>query len=119
MTTGALPTTDGPKRATFLELFFDLVFVFALTRIGARAFEDLALEPGGTEGWAPVTGGLKTLLLLLALWTVWQGTARTTSRYDPHHSWLRTIVITALVASMVMGVAIPHAFNVTGTGRRR
>ncbi|MEU7933449.1 low temperature requirement protein A [Micromonospora echinofusca] len=38
--------TKDTGRATFLELFFDLVFVFALTRISARAFEDLALEPG-------------------------------------------------------------------------
>ncbi|RIV40105.1 low temperature requirement protein A [Micromonospora radicis] len=108
------PVTQDPSRATFLELFFDLVFVFALTRISARAFEDLALEPGGAVGWSPVTGGAKTLLLLLALWAVWQNTAWSTSRYDPHHSGLQLIVITALVASMVMGVAIPRAFTTTG-----
>jgi low temperature requirement protein LtrA len=103
----------GPNRATFLELFFDLVFVFALTRVSARAFEDLALE-GGKTGWTALTGGGKTLLLLLALWAVWQGTAWTTSRYDPYHIWLQTIVIIALVGSMVMGVAIPRAFSSTG-----
>ncbi|MDW3848861.1 low temperature requirement protein A [Micromonospora sp. BRA006-A] len=100
----------GPDRATFLELFFDLVYVFALTRISARAFEDLVLE-GGQTGWSAVTGGGKTLLLLLALWAVWQGTAWTTSRYDPHHLWLQVIVITALISAMVMGVAIPRAFS--------
>lgn len=104
---------QGPNRATFLELFFDLVFVFALTRISARAFEDLALE-GGKTGWTALTGGGKTLLLLLALWSVWQGTAWTTSRYDPYHIWLQVIVITALVGSMVMGVAIPRAFSSAG-----
>ncbi|MEV1147767.1 low temperature requirement protein A, partial [Micromonospora sp. NPDC049799] len=109
-----LPTTEDPGRATFLELFFDLVFVFALTRISARAFEDLALEPGGGEGWSAVTGGGKTLLLLLALWAVWQGTAWTTSRYDPHQGWLQLVVIVSLVCSMVMGVAIPRAFAQTG-----
>lgn len=113
---GAAPLrrTGPAQRATFLELFFDLVYVFALTRISFRAFEDLALEPGGTTGWSPVTGGVKTLLLLLALWAVWQGTAWTTSRYDPHHGWLQFVVITALVGSMVMGVAIPRAFTSTG-----
>ncbi|MEV0427850.1 low temperature requirement protein A [Micromonospora sp. NPDC050495] len=104
---------QGPNRATFLELFFDLVFVFALTRISARAFEDLALE-GGKTGWTALTGGGKTLLLFLALWSVWQGTAWTTSRYDPYHTWLQVIVIAALVGSMVMGVAIPRAFSSTG-----
>ncbi|MFF0658019.1 low temperature requirement protein A [Micromonospora tulbaghiae] len=103
----------GPDRATFLELFFDLVYVFALTRISARAFEDLVLE-GGQTGWSAVTGGGKTLLLLLALWGVWQGTAWTTSRYDPHHLWLQVIVITALISAMVMGVAIPRAFSHSG-----
>ncbi|MFY1703071.1 low temperature requirement protein A [Micromonospora sp. WMMA1923] len=117
MTTGSggpVAAAGATTRATFLELFFDLVFVFALTRISARAFSDLALETGGNVGWAPVTGGGKTLLLLLALWSVWQGTAWTTSRYDPYHSWLQTMVIVALFCSMVMGVAIPHAFSTTG-----
>ncbi|MFI6231143.1 low temperature requirement protein A [Micromonospora echinospora] len=109
------PAAEGVQRASFLELFFDLVFVFAFTRISARAFEDLALEPGGTKGWHPVTGGAKTLLLLLALWAVWQGTTWTIGRYDPYHLWLQTIVITSLVCAMVMGVAIPHAFTNHGS----
>ncbi|PSK63126.1 hypothetical protein B0E53_04952 [Micromonospora sp. MH33] len=109
----ALRPAHGPSRATFLELFFDLVFVFALTRISARTFEDLALE-GGKTAWTAVTGGGKTLLLFLALWAIWQGTAWTTSRYDPYHIWLQVIVIIALVGSMVMAVAIPRAFTSTG-----
>ncbi|BCJ61530.1 low temperature requirement protein A [Micromonospora endophytica] len=108
------PGVQDPGRATVLELFFDLVFVFALTRISARAFEDLALEPGGATGWSPVTGGAKTLLLLLALWVVWQHTAWTTSRYDPYHAGLQLVVIITLVCAMVMGVAIPRAFTTTG-----
>lgn len=104
---------DDGTRATFLELFFDLVYVFALTRISARTFEDLALE-GTQTTWSALTGAGKTLLLLLALWMLWQGTAWTTSRYDPHHLWLQVIVITALVSAMVMGVAIPRAFREGG-----
>ncbi len=79
-----VPAASAPGRATFLELFFDLVFVFALTRISTRAFEDLTDAPGREHGWSAVTGSGKTLLLLLALWAVWQGTAWTTSRYDPY-----------------------------------
>ncbi|MEU1643305.1 low temperature requirement protein A [Micromonospora zamorensis] len=108
-----VPAATNPGRATFLELFFDLVYVFALTRISARAFEDLTQDPGREHGWGTVTGGGKTLLLLLALWAVWQGTAWTTSRYDPYKVPLQTVVITALVCSMVMGVAIPRAFSET------
>ncbi|MFF0721819.1 low temperature requirement protein A [Micromonospora sp. NPDC003816] len=111
---GRLTPVSQPGRATFLELFFDLVFVFALTRISARSFEDLALEPGGASGWTPVTGGLKTLLLLLALWALWQNTAWATSRYDPYHGGVQLIVMIALVCSMVMGVAIPQAITASG-----
>ncbi|MEU8210389.1 low temperature requirement protein A [Micromonospora sp. NPDC049044] len=107
------PAKRDPVRATFLELFFDLVYVFALTRISARAFEDLTDGPAREHGMAVVTGGGKTLLLLLALWSVWQGTAWTTSRYDPYKVPLQTVVITALVGSMLMGVAIPRAFSET------
>ncbi|TYC20582.1 low temperature requirement protein A [Micromonospora sp. MP36] len=102
------------KRATFLELFFDLVFVFAIARIGTRAFEDLAVAPGHGTGGRAVTDSGKTLLLGLALWAVWQGTAWTTSRYDPYHTSIQAIVIIALVCSMVMGVAIPRAFAQAG-----
>ncbi|MBQ1013636.1 low temperature requirement protein A [Micromonospora sp. M51] len=108
-----VPAAAAPGRATFLELFFDLVYVFALTRISARAFEDLTQDPGREHGWGTITGSGKTLLLLLALWAVWQGTAWTTSRYDPYRVPLQTVVITALVCSMVMGVAIPRAFSQT------
>ncbi|MEU7587701.1 low temperature requirement protein A [Micromonospora sp. NPDC049230] len=107
------PAKRDPGRATFLELFFDLVFVFALTRISARAFEDLTDGPAREHAAAAITGSGKTLLLLLALWSVWQGTAWTTSRYDPYRVSLQTVVITALVCSMLLGVAIPRAFSET------
>jgi low temperature requirement protein LtrA len=107
------PEAAASGRATFLELFFDLVYVFALTRISARAFEDLTASPAREHAWAAVTGGGKTLLLLLALWAVWQGTAWTTSRYDPYRVPLQIVVLTALVSSMVMGVATPRAFSET------
>ncbi|WP_435209541.1 low temperature requirement protein A [Micromonospora sp. bgisy143] len=108
-----VPAAATPGRATFLELFFDLVYVFALTRISARAFEDLSREPARDHAAAAITGSGKTLLLLLALWSVWQGTAWTTSRYDPYRAPLQIVVLTALVSSMVMGVAIPRAFSAT------
>lgn len=100
-----------PQRPTSLELFFDLVFVFALTRISVRAFEDLALEAGGAAWQRALPGTARSFLLLLALYSVWQGTAWMTSRYDPNWSVIQLIVVIALVGSMVMGVAIPRAFS--------
>ena len=53
-----------PGRATFLELFFDLVFVFALFRLSQGLLERLT--------WS---GASQTLVLLLAVWWVWGNTA--------------------------------------------
>jgi low temperature requirement protein LtrA len=65
MTSGAaglLRKPGQPQRATFLELFFDLVFVFALTRVSQRSVEDLT-----TQRRIVLTETGQTLLLLLAL----------------------------------------------------
>ncbi|MET8354431.1 low temperature requirement protein A [Micromonospora sp. NPDC005206] len=96
---------------TFLELFFDLVFVFALTRIVARAFEDVVVEPGGSAWSRALPGAGKTLILLLALYALWQGIAWTTSRYDPESITIQAVVTVALGSSLVMGVAVPRAFT--------
>lgn len=101
---------ESRRRATFLELFFDVVFVFALTRVSARAADALA-GPGFITPRVVLVGVAKAMFLLLALWTIWQFTAWTTSRYDPCHSSVQLVIVIALVASTVMGVAIPHAFS--------
>ncbi|WP_433529544.1 low temperature requirement protein A [Micromonospora sp. CA-263727] len=108
---GAEATHDRPGQVSFLELFFDLVFVFALTRIVARAFEDIVLEPGGSELPQALPGAGKTLLLLLALYALWQSTTWTTNRYDPNRTVIQAVVMVALGAGLVMGVAIPRAFD--------
>jgi low temperature requirement protein LtrA len=77
-----------PERATFLELFFDLVFVFALTRISQRLVEDFA--SGGRMALSE-TG--QTLLVLLALWMVWFATAVITDLYDPQRPEIQLLVV--------------------------
>lgn len=108
---GSEPAGARAARVTFLELFFDLVFVFALTRIVARAFEGLVVEPGGSAWFRALTGAGKTLLLLLALYALWRGTAWTTSRYDPESIAVQAVVAVALGAGLVMGVAVVRAFS--------
>ncbi|MEH1169313.1 low temperature requirement protein A [Micromonospora sp. CPCC 205539] len=61
-----------------LELFFELAFVVALTRVSHR-FTDLTDD----TGWAHVAGFGRTLLLFLALRLIWSHTTRITSRYRP------------------------------------
>ncbi|MGW5558548.1 low temperature requirement protein A [Micromonospora sp. NPDC003944] len=94
------------QRATFLELFLDLVFVFALTRISARLIVDF------TDGPRGVYAGLgQALLLFLALWAVWSVTVWSTSWLDPDAPIVQTVIIMTLGGSMTMAVAVPDAFG--------
>lgn len=98
------PTSSG--RATFLELFFDLAFVVALTRVSQR-FAGLSDE----SGWALVEGFGRTLLLFLALWLIWSHTAWITSRYEPERSIIQAVVVGTMFAGLVMAVTLPGAME--------
>ncbi|MET8040570.1 low temperature requirement protein A [Micromonospora sp. NPDC005215] len=98
------PTSSG--RATFLELFFDLAFVVALTRVSQR-FANLSDD----TGWALVTGFGRTLLLFLALWLIWSHTAWITSRYEPERPIIQAVVVGTMFAGLIMAVALPRAME--------
>lgn len=94
------------QRATFLELFLDLVFVFALTRISARLIADF------TDGQRGVLAGLgQSLLLFLALWAVWSLTVWSTSWLDPETSIVQTVIVMTTLGAMTMAVAVPDGFG--------
>jgi low temperature requirement protein LtrA len=106
MTSGAaelLRRPGEPQRAAFLELFFDLVFVFALASLSQGLIERL--------GWS---GGFQTLVLLLALWWVWSLTAGITDRFGPQRPAIQLMVIATMLGSLVMGAALPEAFGGRG-----
>jgi low temperature requirement protein LtrA len=62
----------GEERVTPLELFFDLVYVFAVTQLSHRLL-----------GHLDVRGALETLLLLVVVWSAWVGTTWITNWFDP------------------------------------
>jgi low temperature requirement protein LtrA len=93
----------GEPRATFLELFFDLVFVFAFARLSQMLIEQLS--------WR---GALKVLVLLLALWVVWISAAGTTNRYDTQRTTIQLLVLATMFGVMVMAAAAPGAFGERG-----
>ncbi|MEV0721894.1 low temperature requirement protein A [Micromonospora purpureochromogenes] len=101
--TELLRSPGDPQRPAFLELFFDLAFVFALTQLSHRLIEDLT--------WS---GAFQTLVLLLAIWWVWSLTAATTDRLNPQRSAVQLVVIATMVGGLVMAVAVPDAFGDTG-----
>ena len=88
------------SRVTPLELFFDLVFVLALTQCTAL----MAHEPT----W---TGLAKGLLVLGVMWWSWVGYAWLTSVVDPEEGVVRIAVFAAMAALLVVALCVPGAFE--------
>ncbi|MGI5211939.1 low temperature requirement protein A [Plantactinospora sp. CA-290183] len=103
---GLLRSATSSGRATFLELFFDLAFVVALTRVSQRF-----AHVGSDTGWELVAGLGRTLLLFLALWLVWSHTTWITSRYEPERSTIQAVVVGTMFAALVMAVTLPRAME--------
>ncbi len=90
---------DG-EQVTPLELFFDLVFVLALT----QCTEVMVDRPS----WAGVG---QALLLLGLLWWAWVGYAWLTSVLDPEEGTVRLVMFAAMAAFLVAALAVPEAFG--------
>ncbi|MDZ5446609.1 low temperature requirement protein A [Micromonospora sp. 4G57] len=94
------------RRATFLELFFDLVFVFALNQVSMRLINDFT-----TGHRLLFSEAAPTFLLFLALWMLWVSTVVLTSRVDPN-SWPGQIaVFMTMAGGVVMAVAVAQGFE--------
>ncbi len=92
---------DGEgQRATTLELFYDLVFVFAITQVSHLLLEHLT--------WAGVG---QSLLVLLVVWWSWNYTTWVTNELDTESISVRLLMISLMLLSMLMSVAIPQAFE--------
>src|SRR5918999_5179658 len=93
----------GEARVTPLELFFDLVYVFAITQLSHRLLEHLTY-----------VGALETLFLLFAVWWAWIYTTWIANWFDPERPPVRLMLIAVMLASLVMSAAIPEAFGERG-----
>jgi low temperature requirement protein LtrA len=94
------PNADEDQRASFVELFFDLVFVFVVSRLSELLIADLTLA-----------GAAKTLFLLLVAWWAWIYTTWMTNWFDPETGPVRTVLLVGMLASMFGAIAIPDAFG--------
>jgi low temperature requirement protein LtrA len=101
MTTDSLLRHGGGHvRVTYVELFFDLVFVFAVTQLSHSLVEHLDLA-----------GALQTLLLLLAVWWVWIYTCWFTNWIDPDKPAPRVMLFLLMFAGLLLSASIPNAFR--------
>ena len=93
----------GHAAVSNLELFFDLVFVFAVTQLSHFLIAQLTL-----------LGALKTAVLFGAVWWAWMYTTWATNWIDPDRAANRLMLGVIMLASIVMSAAVPTAF--TGGG---
>lgn len=87
----------------YIELFFDLVFVFAITQLSHSLIAHL--------DWI---GALQTAMLFLAVWWAWIYTTWATNWIDPDHGGNRLVLGAAMIGSLVLSSAIPKAFAEAG-----
>ncbi|WP_422769162.1 low temperature requirement protein A [Plantactinospora sp. WMMC1484] len=95
----------GPdnERVTTIELFFDVVYVLAVTQV-----TELLLH-----GLHPV-GVARAALILLAVWWAWVDTAWITNWFDPDQPRVRVLLVALMGISLVMSSALPHAYGERG-----
>jgi low temperature requirement protein LtrA len=94
---------ESGQRVTALELFFDLVFVFAITQVTGFISRDPTWE-----------GLLRGLLLLGALWWAWAAYAWLTNTLNPEEGAVRLVVFGSIAAMLIVSLATPHAFGADG-----
>lgn len=89
---------QASEKVSFVELFFDLVFVFAITQLSHSLI-----------GHFSPLGALQTLMLLLAVWWVWVFTAWVTNWLDPEKLPVRCLLLVMMIVGLVLSAAIPSA----------
>ena len=93
----------GHHRVTYAELFFDLVFVFAVTQIAHTLLAH----------FTPL-GVLQVTLLFLAVWWVWVFTTWITNWLDPEQTPVRLLLFAMMLGGLVLSTSIPTAFDGRG-----
>jgi low temperature requirement protein LtrA len=91
------------SRVTYAELFFDLVFVYAVTQISHTLL-----------GRFTPLGALQTTLLFLAVWWVWVYTSWITNWLNPELTPVRVLLFLLMLGGLVLSTSIPKAFESRG-----
>ncbi|HVG49016.1 MAG TPA: low temperature requirement protein A [Rubellimicrobium sp.] len=94
---------EDSAEVSFVELFFDLVFVFAVTQLAAYLAEHFTPE-GLVRGW----------VLFLMIWWLWINTSWATNRLDPDRGTVRVVIFALMAAGLMVSISIPQAFESRG-----
>jgi low temperature requirement protein LtrA len=93
----------GSARVTNVELFFDLVYVFAVTQLSHFLIR-----------YESAAGAARAGLLLVMVWLVWVYTTWVTNWLDPERIAVRLMLLGLALLSLVMSVSLPDAFSGRG-----
>jgi low temperature requirement protein LtrA len=91
---------EEERKTSYLELFFDLVFVFAFTQVTALILEDTSAQ-----------GFVRAALVLAMVWWAWSSYAWMTNAIDVENAVTRLIIFAAMAAGFFMALAVPDAFQ--------
>jgi low temperature requirement protein LtrA len=98
------PRGDGAAQpTTTVELFFDLVYVFAVTQLSHQIIDDLS-----------VAGVAQAAFLLLIVWWAWIYTTWMANWFDPASPAVRGVLTAVMLGSLLMAAALPEAFGERG-----
>jgi low temperature requirement protein LtrA len=98
------PRGDGATQpTTTVELFFDLVYVLAVTQLSHQILDDLS-----------VAGVTQAAFLLLVVWWAWIYTTWMANWFDPASPAVRAVLTAVMLASLLMAAALPEAFGERG-----
>ncbi|WP_210526774.1 low temperature requirement protein A [Rubellimicrobium arenae] len=94
---------EDSARVSFAELFFDLVFVFAVTQLSQYLLNHLEAE-----------GVFRGSVLFMATWWLWITTSWATNRLDPDRSLVRMLIFALMVVGLPFAISIPLAYEGLG-----
>ena len=92
--------SKNESKVSFVELFFDLVFVFSISQLAHTLAEHFTLF-----------GALQAIMLVFAVWWVWVFTAWVTNWLDPDRMPVRIMLFVLMFAGLVLSASIPDAFG--------
>jgi low temperature requirement protein LtrA len=90
---------EAPLRVSTLELFFDLVFVFAITQLTGILSHEVTVEDG-----------FRVLLIFGALWWMYGGYVWLANARTPSRTTERLLLLAGMAGFLIMALAIPDAF---------
>jgi low temperature requirement protein LtrA len=91
---------ERDQRVTALELFFDLVFVFAITQVTGFIYHD--------PSWTKL---LEAVAILMVLWFAWSGYVWLGNTAGTDEGAIRVVLLAAMGPLLVASLAVPHAFG--------